>query len=46
MSAHHAAAGRGAATWSLGTEELKRRIELMYTDTPHALPETPELSTA
>lgn len=46
MSAHHsAAAGRTSATWSLSTEELKRRLDSMFADVSHA-DDTPELSVA
>ncbi|MFC9517928.1 hypothetical protein ACFTSD_19555 [Nocardiaceae bacterium NPDC056970] len=46
MSAHRsAAAGRASATWSLSTEELKRRLDGMFADVPHA-DDTPELSAA
>ena len=46
MSAHHsAAAGRTSATWSLSTEELKRRLDTMFADTPHT-DDTPEFSAA
>ncbi|GAB2636118.1 hypothetical protein ABI214_17430 [Prescottella soli] len=44
MSAQLAAdTGRGAATWSLSTEELKHRLDRMYagiSDTRSADPET------
>ncbi|PTR23508.1 hypothetical protein C8K36_10990 [Rhodococcus sp. OK519] len=46
MSAYRsAAAGRASATWSLSTEELKRRLDNMFADVPHT-GETPELSAA
>ncbi|MET3639504.1 hypothetical protein [Prescottella equi] len=46
MSAHRsAAAGRASATWSLSTEELKRRLDGMFADVHHP-EDAPELSAA